>query len=71
MFTYICNDSKIEMKILNYKIVTLFILFGFSSKINAQIGIAHEIGVVFGPVMFKSDYGARNDFGTNINNNGF
>ena len=71
MFTYICNDSKIEMKILNYKIGTLFILFGLSSKINAQIGIAHEIGVVFGPVMFKSDYGARNDFGTNINNNGF
>ncbi|HRM46732.1 MAG TPA: glutamate dehydrogenase [Flavobacterium sp.] len=56
---------------LNYKIIILFILFGFSSKINAQIGIAHEIGVVFGPVMFKSDYGARNDFGTNINNNGF
>ena len=71
MFTYICNDSKIEMKMLNYKIIILFILFGFSSKINAQIGIAHEIGVVFGPVMFKSDYGARNDFGTNINNNGF
>ena len=71
MFTYICNDSKIEMKMLNYKIIILFILFGLSSKINAQIGIAHEIGVVIGPVMFKSDYGARNDFGTNINNNGF
>ena len=54
-----------------YTIIILFILFGLSSKINAQIGIAHEIGVVFGPVMFKSDYGARNDFGTNINNNGF
>ena len=54
-----------------YTIIILFILFGLSSKINAQIGIAHEIGVVIGPVMFKSDYGARNDFGTNINNNGF
>ncbi|HRM13953.1 MAG TPA: hypothetical protein PLV47_13550 [Flavobacterium sp.] len=41
-----------------YTIIILFILFGLSSKINAQIGIAHEIGVVIGPVMFKSDYGA-------------
>jgi hypothetical protein len=49
----------------------LFILFGFSNNANAQLGLTHDLGVVFGPVMFKSDYGARNDYKTNIKNNGF
>lgn len=49
----------------------LFILFGFSNNASAQLGLTHDIGVVFGPVMFKSDYGARNDYKTNMKNNGF
>lgn len=37
----------------------------------AQSSFAHEVGVIFGPVSFQSDYGQRNNFDTNIGNTGF
>lgn len=51
-------------------IVLLFALFLFSQKGEAQF-FSSEIGVYAGPAFFYSDYGQRNDFGTNIGNLGF
>ena len=36
----------------------------------AQLGFSHEIGVIAGPVQFRSDYGSRNNEETNIGNSG-
>lgn len=41
------------------------------SKINAQLGFGHEIGIIAGPVMFMSDYGIRGELETNLGNTGF
>ena len=51
-------------------IVTL-LFFSFSVIVKAQSTLAHEVGVIFGPVAFQSDFGQRHDFSTNINNTGF
>ncbi|WP_452224847.1 THC0290_0291 family protein [Lacinutrix chionoecetis] len=48
----------------------LIILFAAQSSF-AQLGFSHEIGVITGPVAFKSDYGLRNEFETNAGNTGF
>ena len=48
-----------------------FTIVGISTVSHAQLNLAHEIGVIFGPVTFQSDYGQRNNFDTNIGNNGF
>lgn len=48
-----------------------FAIFGITTSSHAQLNLAHEIGVIFGPVTFQSDYGQRNNFDTNIGNNGF
>lgn len=40
--------------------------FGF-----AQLGFSHEIGAIVGPVQFRSDYGVRQDEGTNFGNSGY
>lgn len=48
----------------------IFILLGISSKMKAQFGFSHEIGVIAGPVAFQSDYGVRHDFETNVGNTG-
>ena len=37
----------------------------------AQLGFSHEIGIITGPVAFKSDYGLRSEFETNAGNTGF
>ncbi|MFI1772815.1 THC0290_0291 family protein [Thalassobellus citreus] len=42
-----------------------------SQTANAQLGFSHEIGVVAGPVQFRSDYGNRDDTETNFGNSGF
>ena len=49
----------------------LFFIFLVSQSAFSQIGIAHEIGVIAGPVVFKSDYGLRTDWDTNVGNTGF
>ncbi|PWB25380.1 THC0290_0291 family protein [Flavobacterium sp. HTF] len=51
-------------------VLTLFALFGISTTTSAQ-SIAHEVGIIFGPSVFQSDYGERHDFETNIGNKGF
>ena len=47
----------------------LFIIAG--QEAHSQYGVSHEVGVIIGPVMFKSDYGQRKDFETNTKNSGF
>lgn len=49
----------------------LLLLFCFSINSYSQYGrYYHEVGVSVGPVFFRSDYGARDDFKNFINNNG-
>jgi hypothetical protein len=52
-------------------ITTLFAIFGITTFATAQSSLAQEVGIVFGPVVFQSDYGQRNNFDTNIGNTGF
>src|SRR5690606_16053019 len=58
------------MRNLKLLSVSLFLLvgthFGF-----AQLGFSHEIGAIVGPVQFRSDFGVRQDEGTNFGNSGF
>ncbi|MDX6180722.1 glutamate dehydrogenase [Flavobacterium sp. Fl-77] len=56
------------LKKIAFSLVTLI---GFSTTSMAQGGFAHEIGVIFGPVTFQSDYGERHDLDTNLGNTGF
>jgi len=51
--------------------LVFFTIVGFTTASQAQFNLAHEIGVIFGPVTFQSDYGERNNFDNNIGNNGF
>ena len=51
--------------------ITLFALFGISTIATAQSDLAQEVGIIFGPVTFQSDYGQRHDFDTNAGNTGF
>lgn len=53
------------------KIITLLLLIGLPFTSFSQAGITHELGVIAGPVQFRSDYGQRDDAETNINNMGF
>jgi hypothetical protein len=52
-------------------IITLFAFFGICTTVNAQSDIAQEVGIIFGPVTFQSDYGERHNFDTNAGNTGF
>jgi hypothetical protein len=55
------------------KTAILFLLFGFSNTVNAQYkyGISHELGIVVGPVQFRSDYGQSKNISTNFGNTGY
>ena len=48
-----------------------FCLFMIMQISNAQLGLYHELGVIAGPVQFRSDYGTREDSDTNLGNSGF
>jgi hypothetical protein len=48
-----------------------FCLFSFMQISNAQFGLYHEIGVIAGPVQFRSDFGERQNADTNLGNSGF
>ena len=50
--------------------IILFLIFGSYSAFS-QLGFSHEIGVIVGPVQFRSDFGVRNSEETNIGNSGF
>ncbi len=51
--------------------ITLFAFFGISTIATAQSDLAQEVGIIFGPVTFQSDYGQRHNFDTNVGNTGF
>jgi hypothetical protein len=55
------------------KIALLFVLFGLSNITNAQhkYGLSHELGIVAGPVEFRSDYGESKNSTNNLKNTGF
>lgn len=53
-----------------YLLLALFFLGITHQSLKAQFGFSHEVGVIVGPILFQSDYGERNDFQTNIQNNG-
>lgn len=64
--------TKQNLSMLNYKWLALcFCLFTMSQTVFSQIGLSHEIGVIAGPVQFRSDYGLRGDEKTNFRNSGF
>jgi len=57
---------------LNLKyLASAFFLFFLCQANYAQLGFSHEIGVIAGPVEFRSDFGSRNDIKTNFGNSGF
>ncbi|TYA60210.1 THC0290_0291 family protein [Formosa maritima] len=51
-------------------IVIIFLLIMPQTSFS-QLGFSHEVGVIVGPVQFRSDYGVRHDEGTNYGNSGF
>jgi hypothetical protein len=57
---------------LNLKYLALaFCLFVITQTAYSQLGFSHEIGVIAGPVEFRSDFGSRNELETNLGNSGF
>src|SRR6056300_1343457 len=56
---------------LNLKsLVCGLLLFAYAQTVFAQLGFSHEIGVIAGPVEFRSDFGSRNEEETNLGNSG-
>tara|TARA_R110002072_G_scaffold139882_1_gene283670 strand:+ start:20 stop:331 length:312 start_codon:yes stop_codon:yes gene_type:complete len=57
---------------LNLKrLATFFCLFVLTQSMYSQFGFSPEIGIIAGPVQFRSDFGSRNDSGSNFGNSGF
>lgn len=57
---------------LNLKhLASAFCLFVIYQTAYSQLGFSHEIGVIAGPVEFRSDFGSRDDEKTNFGNSGF
>ena len=52
-------------------VLTLFAFLGITTSAFAQLDLAQEVGIIFGPVSFQSDYGERHDMETNVGNSGF
>ena len=50
-------------------LMSFLLLSSFSGK--AQLGFSNEVGIIAGPLLFQSDFGLRNNYDTNINNQGF
>ena len=56
---------------LNYKrLASFFCVFVIYQTAFSQLGFSHEIGVIAGPVEFRSDFGGRNEIETNFGNSG-
>lgn len=56
----------------NWKHVAIvFCLFFVSQTTFSQLGFSHEIGIIAGPVQFRSDFGIRENEKTNFGNSGF
>lgn len=57
---------------LNLKQLTVFFIFLLMTNFSfSQLGFSHEIGIIAGPVEFRSDYGTRNSIETNFGNVGY
>ena len=57
-----------------FNLKQLTILFAFFAGLHlgfSQLGFSHEIGVIVGPVEFRSDFGVRNSEETNLGNSGY
>lgn len=52
------------------KLILPFVLFFSMQLVYSQLGFSHEIGVIAGPVAYKSDFGVRSNFETNAGNTG-
>ena len=50
--------------------LTVFFVLVFGKMTFPQLGFSHEIGVIAGPVEFRSDFGSRFDEATNLGNSG-
>lgn len=61
----------IKMPQMFKKYILSLLLVLFSTFIaSAQWNTSHEIGILTGPIVFKSDYGERGDMETNVGNSG-
>lgn len=61
----------LSINMVDFKqLVKLFIILFTVQLSFGQLGFSHEIGVIAGPVAFKSDYGLRGEFETNAGNTG-
>lgn len=49
----------------------LICIFVSIHTLYAQLGFSHELGIIVGPVQFRSDYGVRSNEETNFGNSGF
>jgi hypothetical protein len=49
----------------------IFCFLNFVQTAFSQLGFSHEIGVIAGPLEFRSDYGTRVNEKTNFGNSGF
>jgi hypothetical protein len=47
-----------------------FFIFVFTQTAYSQLGFSHELGVIAGPVEFRSDFGGRYEEETNLGNSG-
>ena len=52
------------------RLALFFCLLALNQVAFSQLGFSHEIGVVAGPVQFRSDYGERENDKTNFGNSG-
>lgn len=43
------------------RLALIFCVFALSQTAYSQLGFSHEIGVIAGPVQFRSDFGSRDD----------
>lgn len=58
------------MKLNFKKLIIPFALLLVGQLSYSQLGFSHELGVIFGPVAYQSDFGVRSDFETNSGNTG-
>jgi hypothetical protein len=56
---------------IKLKTITLVVFIGLSNNVFSQFGISHEIGVIAGPIEFRSDYGQKDNEKTNTRNLGY
>jgi hypothetical protein len=56
---------------LKHTLLTTLALFALSTTAVAQLKLAHEVGIIFGPVAMQSDFGQKSGFNLHSANTGF